>query len=302
MSNWLTETLGLSTSSQAKLLVSLITVVALGIGRFVTLRTVHRAVDDATVWFRARKAITYLTTLLGALILGRVWLTGFAEVATYLGIVSAGIAIALSDVLKNLAGWAFILFRRPFRIGDRIEIGGDAGDVIDIRVFRFSLLEIRNWVDADQSTGRIIHVPNGRLFTESMANFTEGFNYVWHEIPVLVTFESDWHRAEELVRAAITAHTPDTNEMMAAQDIRKASQQYLIRYTHLTPTVYVTTRDSGVLLTGRLLVPVRQRRGTEDAIWRDLLTAINAEPAVELAYPTIRTYLQDPIRFERPPS
>lgn len=299
MTNWLTDTLGLSSSAQARLLVSLVTVVSLVVARFVVLRTVQRTIEDASVWFRARKAISYLTFLVGALILGRVWLTGFTEVATYLGILSAGIAIALSDVLKNLAGWAFIMLRRPFRIGDRIEIGGEAGDVIDIRVFRFSLLEIRNWVDADQSTGRIIHVPNGRLFTESMANFTEGFNYVWHEVPVLVTFESDWRKAEELVRSAITAHTPDTHEMMAAQDIRKASQQYLIRYTHLTPTVYVTTRDSGVLLTGRLLVPVRQRRGTEDAVWRDLLTAIAAEPTVELAYPTVRTFLQDAIRVER---
>jgi small-conductance mechanosensitive channel len=199
----------------------------------------------------------------------------------------------LSDVLKNLAGWAYIVVRRPFKPGDRIEIGDFAGDVIDIRVFRFSLLEIRNWVDADQSTGRIVHIPNGMLFTSPNANFTEGFPFIWHEVPVQVTFESDWERAKEIVQAVIDEHAPDPKEAGVVADLEKVSMHYFIRYRHLTPTVYVRALDLGVELTGRLLVPARQRRDHNSAVWTGIPRAFADEPNVEIAYPTIRAYRAD---------
>src|SRR3989442_7605528 len=87
--------------------------------------------------------------------------------------------------LVNLAGWVFIIWRSPFALGDRIQIGQHAGDVIDVRLFQFTLNEIGNWVQADQSTGRIIHIPNGKVLTEVIANYSEGVQYIWHEIPSL---------------------------------------------------------------------------------------------------------------------
>lgn len=298
MTNWLSETFGLTVATQQRLLATVITIALIVMIRLLIVRAVNRSVDDAEVQFRARRAITYVTTGITVLLLVRIWLSGFTEFATYLGIISAGIAIALSDVLKNLAGWVFIMFRRPFKLGDRIEIGPDRGDVIDIRVFRFSLLEIGKWVDADQSTGRIVHVPNGKLFTESMANYSEGFEFLWHEIPVMVTFESDWQRAEEIVKYVLTEHAPDRQEM-AAGKIRKAAERYFIRYRHLTPTVYVSVRDSGVLLTGRLLTAVRERRTVDNDVWREILLAFAAEPSIELAYPTVRTFFEGPIDINR---
>jgi len=90
-------------------------------------------------------------------------------------LLSAGIAIALKDVFVNLAGFIFIMWRQPLEVGHRIQIGEVAGDVVDIRPFQFTILEIGNWVDADQSTGRMIHIPNGKIFTENLANYHFGF-------------------------------------------------------------------------------------------------------------------------------
>ena len=67
------------------------------------------------------------------------------------------------------------------------------------RIFMFTLMEIGNWVDADQSTGRVIHIPNGKVFKEVLANYSKGFQYIWNEIPVLVTFESNWKKAKEIL-------------------------------------------------------------------------------------------------------
>ena len=145
----------------------------------------------------ARKTYTYIVVALSAIFLLQIWVEGKTGFAAYLGIVSAGLAIALKDPLTNLAAWLFIAGRKPFVIGDRIQIGEHAGDVIDQRPFAFSLLEIGNWVDADQSTGRIIHIPNGLVFTQAVANYAQGFNFIWNEIPVMITFESNWEAAKK---------------------------------------------------------------------------------------------------------
>jgi len=294
----LAETLGLSTG-QLKAIQSAVVVLIVVLVRWVALRIIHHRIQDPEVWYRARKIATYTSTLLVFFFLLRIWLIQFENFATFLGLLSAGVAIALYDVLKNLAGWAYILPRRPFRTGDRIEIGDHAGDVIDIRVFRFSILEIGNWVHADQSTGRIIHIPNGLVFTLPVANFTEGFSFIWHEIPLLITFESNWKRAEAMFATILTEVAPGISGK-AAERIKATAREYRIKYTHLTPAVYVTVQDSGVLLTGRVLVSARQRRAVDQDIWKKLLDAIAADPSIELAYPTVRTVLQDPIRLSNP--
>jgi len=296
MSDILTEQFGLAPTLSSRLLSTVVVIAVIIILRYLGARVAHRRVSDPELEFRTRKAITYIATAVFVVAMVFIWLPFFDNLATFLGLLSAGIAIALADVFLNLAGWTYIVFRRPFRVGDRIEIAGNAGDVVDIRAFRFTLLEIRDWVHADQSTGRIVHVPNGKLFREAVANFTEGFHYIWHEIPVLVTFESDWQRAEELLRSALDSVA--IPEVEARKVIREmsASRDYRITYRELTPNVYVSTRDSGVLLTGRVLVEAKRRRSVEDTVWRHLLTAIASDPSVELAYPTIRGFVPEMYR------
>ncbi len=286
------------TEFQTKWLITGIVVVVALLVRAVVLRLVHSRIEDTQVWYRTRKVVTYVLFTIGLLILAQLWLEG-SNLGTTIGLVSAGVAIALADVLKNLAGWLYIVLRRPFRVGDRIEIGGHVGDVVDQRVFRFSMLEVGNWVDADQSTGRILHVPNGLTFTEPVANYTEGFAFIWHELPMLVTFESDWELAERIMSEALEEHAPHHDPERATAELRRTAAAYSIRYTHLTPATYLTVKDSGVQVTGRLLVEVRKRRTVEQAVWKSVLRRLAEEPTVELAYPTVRTFLPDPLRLER---
>ncbi|MBT8213116.1 MAG: mechanosensitive ion channel family protein, partial [Acidimicrobiia bacterium] len=110
----------------------------------------------------------------------------------------------------------------------------------------------------------------------------------------LVTFESDWEEAERLMLEAMGEQAHETTSGEVARRLRMAALRYDIKYTHLTPTTYVTVRDSGVEITGRLLVPARSRRSVEQAIRRALLHAIAATPNVELAYPTRRSVITGP--------
>ncbi len=298
---WVTDNLGISAGVQGNILESLAVVIGLWLVRGIVIHAVRTRVDEPQVVYQTRKGATYVATFIAIISLAWIWVDAFDSLATYLGLLSAGIAIALSDVLRNVAGWVFVLTRRPFRLGDRIEVDGTRGDVVDIRLFRFSVMEVGNWVDADQSTGRMIHLPNGLVFTSQIANYTEGFGYVWHEIPVLITFESDWRKAQSIIHSVLAEHAPPI-EREAGHHIRATAESYHIKVGALTPTVYMTVRDSGVLLTARYLVEARQRRGVEEKIWGGILDSFNSSSTIELAYPTVRTYFEGPVALRSEPA
>jgi len=151
------------------------------------------------------------------------------------------------------------------------------------------MVEIGNWVDADQSTGRIVHVPNSKVLREPLANYHIGFEYIWNEIPVLITFESDWKKAKQLLENIAHDNAERLSEG-AQKQIRRAAEKYLIFYGALTPIVYTKVKDSGVMLTLRYLVNPRQRRSSEQQIWEAVLDAFAEAENIELAYPTTRFY------------
>jgi small-conductance mechanosensitive channel len=281
--------LQIDAATQEKLLVSFAIVLVLWLFRLLVLVVVHRRSDDVRIRYRWKKTSQYFTVTLTVLIIGMIWIQGFRFLATYLGLLSAGLAIALRELVANFVGWAFILWRRPFEVGDRIQIGDTAGDVIDLRIFQFTLLEIGNWVDADQSTGRVIHVNNGRVFTESVANFSKGFEYIWNEVAVLVTFESDWEKAKEILAGIASKHGEELSTA-AEEKVHEAARRFMIFYSKLTPTVYTSVRDCGVLLTLRYLCDPRRRRSTEESIWEDILHAFAENEDIDFAYPTQRFY------------
>lgn len=188
----LAATLGLSPELFEKLAVSALILAIALVVRWLVVVALTRRLDDLGRRYIAIKTTNYVVGISLAFVLLRIWLGGLTGLAASIGIISAGLAIALHEPLTNLVGWFFLTMRRPFVVGDRIQIGDRAGDVIDLRLFAFSLVEIGNWVDAEQSTGRILHIPNGRIFKDALANYTQGFNFIWDEIPVTVTFESDW--------------------------------------------------------------------------------------------------------------
>ena len=288
----LADLLSLSEKSVENLIYTLSTIIIFIIIRIITNMIIRRNVKDEKRSYNLRKTFTYVYSALLIYSICSVWLNGMQSIGTFLGLASAGLAIALHDTIGNLAGFIFIETRKPFRVGDRIEINGHQGDVIDIRLFQFSVVEIGNWVDSDQSTGRIIHVPNNLVLKYPTANSHVGFEYIWNEIPVLITFESNWKRAKEIM-LDIAQEQAESLSAGAQNQIRRAARKYLIVAGKLTPIVYTSVKDSGIMLTIRYLVNPRMRRGTEQKIWEEILTAFEKESKIDLAYPTIRYFNQE---------
>ncbi|KPJ93760.1 MAG: mechanosensitive ion channel protein MscS [Gemmatimonas sp. SG8_17] len=287
--SWMQDVLGLGPTAQWKLLATLLVFVSLFGVRRVVLSMVHRRTEDVRQRYRWHKSTSYVVFLLGLVMVVGIWAGAIRSLGTFLGLVSAGLAIALKDLVVNLAGWGFILWRRPFQLGDRIQIGEHMGDVIDVRIFQFTLMEIGNWVAADQSTGRVIHVPNGKVLSEVLANYSRGFQYIWNELPVVVTFESDWRKAKSVLEEIINRH--GSRRSAAAQRvIKETSRKFMIFYTNLTPIVYTRVVDIGVELTIRYLCDPQERRGTAQEIWEDVLDAFARYDNIDFAYPTQRFY------------
>ena len=281
------ELLGMDAATQGRVLSSVLVIIILFVLRRALLAVVSRRVEDPTSRYRWAKTSAYTASLIGLAVVIQIWFIALRSLSAFLGLLSAGLAIALRDLVADFAGWLFILFRRPFDLGDRIQIGSHAGDVIDRRIFQFSIMEIGNWVGADQSTGRVIHIPNQRVFLEPLANYSAGFPYLWNELKVLVTLESDWKKAKTLFAEITKEITKDV--VAEAQGPRKeGDQRFLIHYRTLTPAVYTSVEESGVLLTVRYLCRPRERRGTSEALWEEILQAVSRTEGIELAYPTQR--------------
>ena len=286
---WIEVHWGVSRAVQLNIIYSLVALVGLWVLRHFSLKLIYKHVKDVRDKYYWKNGIRNTYTVLLIVIIGAIWINTVHSLATYLGLATAGFAIALQAPIANLAGWLFILLRRPFEVGDRIQVGEHAGDVIDIRFFQFTLNEIGNWVDADQSTGRVIHIPNGVVFSAPQANYNQGFTHIWHEIGVMITYESNWEKAKEILNSILKEHTEHLTKA-AAMRLTEASKKFMIFYSNLTPIVYTSVKDSGVMLTMRYLCNPKKRRGTAHSIWEDVLRQFAQHDDIMFAYPTQRIF------------
>ncbi len=241
--------------------------------------------------FLWRKAATYCSVSVLVLLLGFVWLRGFHSLSTFIGLLSAGLAIALKDPITNIAGWLFIMIRKPFETGDRVQIGNYAGDVIDVDIFQFTLMESGiSGISKDMRTGRLIKISNSAVFTEPQVNFTKGwFEYIWNTIEVCVTFESNWKKAMTILEEIVTNESEDAAKN-ARETMDKASERYMILDMRLEPRVLAAIADNGVVITAVYLCDPRSRRLSSSRVSEQILERFSGEKEISFAYNTQRSF------------
>jgi small-conductance mechanosensitive channel len=172
-------------------------------------------------------------------------------------------------------------------LGDRIEIAGVRGDVVDIRMFQHSLMEIGNWIDADDRTGRVLHVPNSLAMSATVANYTKGwFVHIWDELSVIITYESNLEDARRMLKNIVDC---SAGESVPTAE-RGATAHYLVMDASVRATVFVAVKDYGIQLTARYICDPRKRRGTKQIIWEGVLRAFASRDDIAFAYPTQRFY------------
>ncbi len=244
-------------------------------------RGIGRLVGDAGRRYRGYKMLGRIAALIVAATLVFVWAPVRRDLLTVFTILGTGIAFSTREALLSVVGWLHIAIRAPFRHGDRIEVNGIGGDVVDIRLLHTTVVEVGGWVEGQQSTGRLVHIPNSWVFLHGVVNATNRFGFVWDEFGVTVARTSNWKAAEAILeRLATEAAGPI--EARARTQLNRLADDYLVHYRILTPFVYVSMTAEGVRLTLRHLVEVRQRRGIDHALTVSFLDAVAEHGGIEV--------------------
>ena len=142
-------------------------------------RALGRYVDNPERRYHLRKLVTFAGYLLAIFALTVVFSDKLAGLTVFFGVAGAGVAFALQEIIASVAGWIAMSFGRFYQVGDRVQLGGIRGDVIDIGVLRTTLMECGAWINGDQYSGRIVRVANSFIFKEPVFNYSSDFPFLW---------------------------------------------------------------------------------------------------------------------------
>ncbi|MDT8861035.1 mechanosensitive ion channel family protein [Alkalihalobacillus sp. MEB130] len=244
-------------------------------------KVLFKTIKDNGIYYTTRKRLYYLHSVVLIIIFVILWSESRLDLTIYVGFISAGIAIALREIFTNIAALIIIVIKRPFEVGDRIFVNNLAGDVIDQKLFHFVVMEVSNKIESEQTTGKIVHIPNNYLFIHPISNSSKGFGYIWNEMDVRLTIDSDWEEANRHFQTILNKYSEHlTSE--ANTKVYEASKKYLLHSQDFTPTIFLTVKDGHIKLTLRYLTDSRTSKATEDLIWREILLFVKETDKVQL--------------------
>lgn len=233
-----------------------------------------RSSRDRYLYNRKIQVICGLVTVV---LLVLVWEEHLRNFMTFITFFSTGVAIAVREIILNFFAGIYIHMNKPFALEDRIEVNEIKGDVVNINATNFELLEIGNRVNGEQSTGRIVNIPNSFVFRYSIKNYVKAFKYIWTELTVKIELDSNVDRTKKILYNIVKKNNviQEIPEKMETQVI-DASTDYRIYFNNLEPIIYTAVVDSHIELYIRYLVHPKKARNVEDKIWTDVIKAYRA--------------------------
>jgi small-conductance mechanosensitive channel len=260
---------------------------------FLGQKYVNRSTSDPKEHYRRRQ---FLTTgvVIGALaIILVLWARTLQQKGTFLGLLGAGLAIALREPLLSVAGRIVIFAGNTYSVGDRIQLETMSGDVIDVGFFYTRMMEIGNWIGGDQVSGRIVQLPNSKVFGNPIFNYTQNFNYIWDEVVLPITYGSNLDSA---TRPLMDVGGEYTKEYLkgAEAELEKLRQNFWVPSFELKPQVYVTVTSNWVQLTMRYVVEPKKRRSASSFIYQEVFRRVQASKDVTIASETMDLSVHPP--------
>lgn len=223
--------------------------------------------------YKTRKFISFIGFLLSALLITVVYSEKLGGLTVAIGVAGAGIAFALQEVIVSIAGWMAIIFGSFYKTGDRVQLGGIVGDVIDIGVLRTTIMETGEWVNGDLYNGRIVLVANSFVFKEPVFNYSGDFAFLWDELTLPVQFGSDYELTRNILLSVANEAVGEYTKG-AETEWAEMLKKYRIEKAHTEPRATLAITDSGVLFTLRYTVDFKFRRSTKDKIYTRVLQEI----------------------------
>lgn len=249
-------------------------------------RSVNQFVAQPIARYRVRKGVSLLSYALGIAILAVIFNDSLGGLTVALGVAGAGIAFALQEVFASAAGWIAISFGNFYSPGDRVQLGGIRGDVIDIGVLRTTLMELGQWVDGDLYNGRIVRVANSFIFKEPVFNYSADFPFLWDEIRLPVRYGSDWEYARDVLGQVVKEVCGDY-AIHSREAWEIAVTKYRLEEARIEPMITLAANDNWIEFTVRYVVDYRKRRMVKDRLFTRILEEVDkSESRIRLASAT----------------
>ena len=225
--------------------------------------------------YKAKKISSFIGYLLTIVFLTIVFSDKLGGFTVALGVAGAGIAFALQEVIASFAGWLAIMFGGFYNTGDRVQLGGIKGDVMDIGVLRTTIMETGQWVDGDLYNGRIVLIANSYVFKEPVFNYSGDFPFLWDEIKIPVQYGSNYDKAEEIIMNAGNAIAEELSET-SKQQWHSLQNKYRLEEAQTEPMISLVANDNWAEYTLRYVVGYKKRRATKTILFKKIMKDIEA--------------------------
>lgn len=255
--NWLLENPTILSAAKYLLWVFLIILCIQVLRRFL-----RRQIPDTNIRYKSQKAVEVFGYLL-LVILSVSYFTGnIKDFTLAIGLFSAGVAITLQELFLSIAGSLYIFLVKVYKPGDRIEINGIVGDVIDIDSIYTTMMEIGKWVESDNYSGRIVKLSNAFVFKGAIYNYSRDFPFIWDEFNLPIRYGSDIEMAKTIVIKIVSEKLSEYTANSKAE-WREVVKKYYIEDAIVDPTLAITLTDNWIQFNLRYIVDYKKRRSTK---------------------------------------
>lgn len=284
----------------AAVVVVLVTVVVIRLSQ----SWIGHSLRDTDTRYYARKLVALSGYFLSVVAITVIFKDRLGGLTVAIGVAGAGIAFALQEVIGSVAGWIAISFGNFYSPGDRVQLGGIRGDVIDIGILRTTLMELGEWVSSDLYSGRIVRVANSFVFKQPVFNYSGDFPFLWDELRVPVQYGSD-HRLVRRLLEEIGGEIAGEEFVATVRSAwRRMLKKYLLENAGVEPQVTLVLTDNWMEFTLRYVVDVKARRSTKDHLYQRILEEFDrAGDRARIASTTVQLVQPPPleVRLQRPP-
>lgn len=211
-----------------------------------------------------------ILTIIFLFILMIIWRELLKNIITFISFISAAITLAARDIIYNYFVGLYIKIIKPIKIEDRIKINDYLGDIININNLNFEILEVDK--TTNQSTGKIIHIPNSLILTAPLKNYNKAFKYIWDELTIRIDIDSDIELAKTLLLKLVNTNSviKEIPKKMK-KEIENSSKQYRIYYNNYAPIIYTKIEEDKCLLTIRFLIHPKKQRNVESDLYNNII-------------------------------
>ena len=222
--------------------------------------------------FMFHQGVNIIMNIFCVIIIFLIWYPYLKNIMTVISFISAGITIAIRDIILNLFAGIYIKTKKPFKLEDRISIDGVTGDVILINNLSFKVLEVSDKNNGEQSSGLIINIPNSYIFSHTLKNYNLAFKYVWDEVTIRIKIDSNLEKNKKEILEIINSNeTVKEIPKKMKKELKQATVDYRIYYNHLDPIIYTKVNENYIELNLRFLTHPKKTRIIEDYLWTNIL-------------------------------